>query len=485
MYTRLTQYIASALSNPFQFHRIFRFVIPGQSLDFPRFVQAFSFAQDNSWIAHMTDVEFRSPDEDHTCGATRGTRETGGCLRPLAHVIPHVVVTGQKAFANGRENHLIIRGIRRPEIILFVNMLTEMLTSEFGRFFSAVPVENAKVSQGYRTFLIRRIHPLQSYCIRIFCNTQRWECGWRKLEMFLPMYLRPPWLLFVVMRRLTWTHSFVLVTGVSVDMDLDGGCGVGMTASIKVVSFTFLCSWLSSSSSRKSLKATESLFFVPSNWTENVNLVFSLLWCIYRMLTHSMSTVNTLSSSTIGSLPPTNQINRLCPSLWRVLSNALLNVSHWTTDSGNSCWERRETRTVRIFLSNRSTSLFLCSRSIVIFRSVEIRFVRSTQMSSSASIGDQDELHARRKLEQKRRFQQTQGKAPTDVDSLMQSMFTDLKLPNKGSMISQVKDATISSETKKTNDILDFSIIPLIHRRRRMQRLLVLQIGRRSHSTMN
>ena len=81
-------------------------------------------------------------------------------------------------------------------------------------------------------------------------------------------------------------------------------------------------------------------------------------------------------------------------------------------------------------------------------------------MSSSASIGDQDELHARRKLEQKRRFQQTQGKAPTDVDSLMQSMFTDLKLPNKGSMISQVKDATISSETKKTNDILDVSHHP-------------------------
>ena len=55
-------------------------------------------------------------------------------------------------------------------------------------------------------------------------------------------------------------------------------------------------------------------------------------------------------------------------------------------------------------------------------------------MSSSqfhSSVVDQDELHARRKLEQKRRFQQTQGKAPTDVDSLMQSMFTDLKLPTR------------------------------------------------------
>jgi DNA-directed RNA polymerases I, II, and III subunit RPABC2 len=93
----------------------------------------------------------------------------------------------------------------------------------------------------------------------------------------------------------------------------------------------------------------------------------------------------------------------------------------------------------QIFLSNRRSSLFICDRSIVIFRSVEIRFVRSAQMSSSqfhssASIGDQDELHARRKLEQKRGFQQTQSKATTNVDSLMQSMFMDLKLPNKSSM---------------------------------------------------
>ena len=51
--------------------------------------------------------------------------------------------------------------------------------------------------------------------------------------------------------------------------------------------------------------------------------------------------------------------------------------------------------------------------------------------SSSTTTNDQDELIARRKLEQKRRFQQKQGKASGDVDTLMQSMFTDLKLQPK------------------------------------------------------
>ncbi|CAF0767133.1 unnamed protein product [Adineta steineri] len=50
---------------------------------------------------------------------------------------------------------------------------------------------------------------------------------------------------------------------------------------------------------------------------------------------------------------------------------------------------------------------------------------------SSSSINDQDELIARRKLEQKRRFQQRQSNPHTNVDSLMQSMFTDLKLQPK------------------------------------------------------
>ena len=50
---------------------------------------------------------------------------------------------------------------------------------------------------------------------------------------------------------------------------------------------------------------------------------------------------------------------------------------------------------------------------------------------SSTSTNNQDELIARRKLEQKRRFQQKQGNTQTDVDSLMKTMFTDLKLQPK------------------------------------------------------
>ncbi|CAF1102793.1 unnamed protein product [Adineta ricciae] len=55
------------------------------------------------------------------------------------------------------------------------------------------------------------------------------------------------------------------------------------------------------------------------------------------------------------------------------------------------------------------------------------------QMSSShsSSTSDQDEIIARRKLEQKRRFQQKQGNAHKDADSLMQSMFSDFKLQPK------------------------------------------------------
>jgi hypothetical protein len=46
----------------------------------------------------------------------------------------------------------------------------------------------------------------------------------------------------------------------------------------------------------------------------------------------------------------------------------------------------------------------------------------------SSSTNDQEDLIARKKMEQKRRFQQKQGNAHTDVDSLMKTMFTDLKL---------------------------------------------------------
>ena len=49
----------------------------------------------------------------------------------------------------------------------------------------------------------------------------------------------------------------------------------------------------------------------------------------------------------------------------------------------------------------------------------------------TTSANDQDELIARKKLEQKRRFQQKQTNAHTNVDTLMQSMFTDLKLQPK------------------------------------------------------
>jgi len=49
----------------------------------------------------------------------------------------------------------------------------------------------------------------------------------------------------------------------------------------------------------------------------------------------------------------------------------------------------------------------------------------------SSTTNVQDELIERRKLEQKRRFQQKQGSTHKDVDSLMQSMFSDLKLQPK------------------------------------------------------
>lgn len=54
-----------------------------------------------------------------------------------------------------------------------------------------------------------------------------------------------------------------------------------------------------------------------------------------------------------------------------------------------------------------------------------------TQFHPSSSTNDQDEVIARRKLEQKRRFQQKQGNTHTNVDSLMQTMFSDLKLQPK------------------------------------------------------
>jgi hypothetical protein len=57
-----------------------------------------------------------------------------------------------------------------------------------------------------------------------------------------------------------------------------------------------------------------------------------------------------------------------------------------------------------------------------------------TQFHPSSSTNDQDEVIARRKSEQKRRFQQKQGNTHTNVDSLMQTMFSDLKLQPKTTM---------------------------------------------------
>lgn len=59
-------------------------------------------------------------------------------------------------------------------------------------------------------------------------------------------------------------------------------------------------------------------------------------------------------------------------------------------------------------------------------------------------MNDQDEMIARRKLEQKRRFQQKQSNAHTNVDSLMQSMFMDLKLqPKTNTQINSGKEIFI------------------------------------------
>ncbi|CAF3775196.1 unnamed protein product [Rotaria magnacalcarata] len=54
-----------------------------------------------------------------------------------------------------------------------------------------------------------------------------------------------------------------------------------------------------------------------------------------------------------------------------------------------------------------------------------------SQFHAPSTTTNQDELIARRKQEQKRRFQQKQGNTCKDVDSFMQSMFSDLKLQSK------------------------------------------------------
>ena len=55
----------------------------------------------------------------------------------------------------------------RPEVVLFKNVLTEVLSSELGRFFSAVTIKYAEVRQGDWTLLLGRIQTLKSDGIRI------------------------------------------------------------------------------------------------------------------------------------------------------------------------------------------------------------------------------------------------------------------------------------------------------------------------------
>lgn len=74
--------------------------------------------------------------------------------------------------------------------------------------------------------------------------------------------------------------------------------------------------------------------------------------------------------------------------------------------------------------------------------------------SHPSTMNDQDEVIARKKLEQKRRFQQKQTNPATDVDSLMKSMFTDLKLQTK---------TNHSSDSKKTiAQVSELSVNPKV-----------------------
>ncbi|CAF1097382.1 unnamed protein product [Rotaria sordida] len=78
---------------------------------------------------------------------------------------------------------------------------------------------------------------------------------------------------------------------------------------------------------------------------------------------------------------------------------------------------------------------------------------------TSSSANNQDELLARRKLEQKRRFQQKQGNTPTDVDSLMQSMFSDLKLQSKTTIqnTEEVKKSVLQISELTNNSVIHHS----------------------------
>ena len=166
MNTGFAKNIAATLSNALQFQRIFRFVISSDSIGCPSGVETVAFADDDRRIADMTDVEFISSDEDHAGCATRCARQAGRRLTPLIDMIPHFIVTREEALTNGCENRLVIRRFR-PEVFFFENVLTEMLTGELRRFFSAVTVEDTEIGQRDRTFFIRRIQSLKGNGISI------------------------------------------------------------------------------------------------------------------------------------------------------------------------------------------------------------------------------------------------------------------------------------------------------------------------------
>ena len=61
-------------------------------------------------------------------------------------MIPHVIVTGKETLTNSCENLFVGRGLR-PKVILFENVLTEILSSEFGRLFAAMAIEDTEVGK--------------------------------------------------------------------------------------------------------------------------------------------------------------------------------------------------------------------------------------------------------------------------------------------------------------------------------------------------
>lgn len=121
----------------------------------------------------MAKVELIPADETHARRATRRARQARRRLRPLADMIPHVVVTREKALADRRENRLIVFALvraLRPELGLLENVLTETLPGELGRLLAAVSVEDAEVGERDRTVLLVRVQSLQCNGKGVLCR---------------------------------------------------------------------------------------------------------------------------------------------------------------------------------------------------------------------------------------------------------------------------------------------------------------------------